>query len=77
MTVQPAQLQPILNKIIARRRPRAVFLIEGEIVSCPAGGQIEARHLQRPGVLFVGTYDCEASEAMILEDLQAAGPGTQ
>jgi hypothetical protein len=77
MTVQPAQLQPILDRIIASHRPRAVFLIRGEIVSCPAGGQIEARHLQRPGTIFVGTYDCEASEAMLLEDLQAAGAGTE
>jgi len=77
MTVQPAQLQPIRDKIIASRRPRAVFLIEGEIVSCPSGGQIEARHLQRPGAIIVGTYDCEASEAMLLEDLQAAGAGTE
>ncbi len=76
MTVQPAQLQPILDKILASDRPRAVFLIKGEIVSCPAGGQIEARHLQRPKAIFVGTYDCEVSEAMLLEDLQAAGAGT-
>ncbi len=76
MTVQPAQFQPILDKILASGRPRAVFLIKGEIVSCPAGGQIEARHLQRPGAIFVGTYDCEVSEAMLLEDLQAAGAGT-
>lgn len=77
MTTPPAQLQPILDRIIASCRPRAVFLIEGEIVSCPADGQIEARHLQRPGAIFVGTYDCEASEAMLLEDLQAAGAGTE
>ena len=74
MTVQPAQLQPMLDKIIASDQPRAVFLIDGEIISCPSGGEIEARHLQRPGALFVGTYDCEA---MILEDLQAAGAGTE
>jgi hypothetical protein len=54
-----------------------VFLIRGEIVSCPAGGVIEARHLQRPGAIFVGTYDCEASEAMLLDDLRAAGAGTE
>ena len=77
MTKQHARLQLILDKIIASRRPRAVFLIEGEIVSCPSGGQIEARYLQRPGALFVGTYDSEASEAMVLEDLQAAGAGTE
>jgi hypothetical protein len=77
MTVQPAQLRPILDKIIAGDQPRAVFLIEGEIISCPSGGQIEARHLQRPGALFVGTYDCEVSEAMLLEDLRAAGAGAE
>ncbi|MEW5788276.1 MAG: hypothetical protein AB1899_10540 [Pseudomonadota bacterium] len=77
MTVQPAQIQPILDKIIASGRPRAVFLIEGEIVSCPAGGQIETGHLHRPEAIFVGTYDCEASEAMLLEDLRAAGAGTE
>jgi hypothetical protein len=77
MTVQPAQLQSILDRIIAGARPRAVFLIKSELVSCPARGQIEARHLQRPGALFVGTYDCEAGEAMLLEDLQAAVAGTE
>jgi len=77
MTVQLTQLQPILDRIIASYRPRAVFLIRGEIVSCPAGGLIEARHLHRPGALFVGTYDCEASEAMLLEDLRAAGAGME
>ena len=77
MTTPPAQFQPLLDKIIASHRPRAVFLIKGEIVSCPAGGQIEVRHLQRPGAIFVGTYDCEASEAMLLEDLLAAGAGTE
>ena len=77
MNVQPTQLQPILDRIFASHRPRAVFLIRGEIVSCPSGGQIEARHLQRPGAIFVGTYDCEVSEAMLREDLQAAGAGTE
>ena len=77
MTTPPAQLQPILDRIIASGRSRVVFLIKGEIVSCPAGGQIKARHLQRPDALFVGTYDCEVSEAMLLEDLQAAGAGTE
>ena len=77
MTVQPDQLQPVLNKIIASDRPRAVFLIGGEIVSCPSGGQIEARHLLRPNAVFVGTYDCEASEAMLLEDLRAASGGAE
>lgn len=77
MTTPPAQLQPIIDRIIASCRPRAVFLIGGEIVSCPAGGQIEARHLQRPEAIFVGTYDCEISEAMLLEDLRAAGAGAE
>jgi hypothetical protein len=77
MTVQSDRLQSILDKIIASGRPRAVFLIKGEIISCPSGGQIEARHLERPGALFVGTYDCEVSEAMLLDDLRAAGAGTE
>lgn len=77
MNVQAVQLQPILDRIIASHRPHSVFLIRGEIVSCPASGQIEARHLQRPGAIFVGTYDCEASEAMLLDDLRAAGAGTE
>lgn len=77
MNVQLTLIQPILDRIIASHQPRAVFLIRGEIVSCPAGGQIEGRHLQRPGAIFVGTYDCEASEAMLLDDLRAAGVGTQ
>jgi hypothetical protein len=34
-------------------------------------------HLQRPGAIFVGTYDCEVSEAMLLEDLRAAGAGAE
>ena len=77
MNVEHSQLQPILDRILVSHRPRAVFLIRGEIVSCPAGGAIEARHLQRPGAIFVGTYDCEASEAMLLDDLRAAGAETE
>jgi hypothetical protein len=34
---------------------------------------LEARWLQRPEAVFVGTYDCEVSAAMFLEDLRAAG----
>ena len=73
MTPVPSQLQPLLDRILAGEQPRAVFLIDGGIVSCPSGGQLEARWLQRPGAVFVGTYDCEVSEAMLLEDLRAAG----
>ncbi len=73
MTPVPPLLQPLLHRILAGEQPRAVFLIDGEIVSCPSGGQLEARWLQRPGAVFVGTYDCEVSEAMLLEDLRAAG----
>ena len=73
MTPVPSRLQPLLDRILAGDQPRAVFLIDGEIVSCPSGGQLEARWLQRPGAVFVGTYDCEVSEAMLLEDLRAAG----
>ena len=73
MTPVPSRLQPLLDRILAGEQPRAVFLINGEIVSCPSGGQLESRWLQRPGAVFVGTYDCEVSEAMLLEDLRAAG----
>ena len=73
MTLVPSQFQPLLDRILAGEQPRAVFLINGEIVSCPSGGQLESRWLQRPGAVFVGTYDCEVSEAMLLEDLRAAG----
>ena len=73
MTPVPSLLQPLLNRILAGEQPRAVFLIDGEIVSCPSGGQLEARWLLRLGAVFVGTYDCEVSEAMLLEDLRAAG----
>ena len=73
MTPVPSRLQPLLDRILAGEQPRAVFLIDGEIVSCPSGGQLESRWLQRPGTVFVGTYDYEASEAMLLEDLRAAG----
>ena len=73
MTPVPSRLQPLLDRILAGEQPRAVFLINGEIVSCPSGGQLESRWLQRPGAVFVGTYDCEVSEAMLLEDLLAAG----
>ena len=73
MNVQLAQLQPILDRIIASHRPRAVFLLDGVIVSCPSGGQLEARWLQRPEAGFVGTYDCKVSASMLLEDLRAAG----
>jgi hypothetical protein len=77
MTVQPAQLQSNSRQDY-RQRPAARGVPDrGEIVSCPSGGQIEARHLQRPGALFVGTYDCEVSEAMLLEDLRAAGAGAE
>lgn len=69
----PTQLQSLLDRILAGDRPRAVFLLDGEIVSCPADGQLEARWLQRPEAVFVGTYDCEVSAARLLEDLQAAG----
>ena len=77
MTSILTKLQSLLDRILAGDRPRAVFLLDGEIVSCPADGQLEARWLQRPEAIFVGTYDCEASEAMLLEDLQAAGAGTE
>ena len=73
MTPAPSRLQPLLDRILAGEQPRSVFLIDGEIVSCPSGGQLESRWLQRPGIVFVGTYDCEVSEAMLLEDLRAAG----
>jgi len=73
MTPIPDPLQTLLDRIFASTAPRAVFLIGGEIVSCPSGGQLEARWLQHPEAVFVGTYDCEVSAAMILEDLQAAG----
>jgi hypothetical protein len=73
MTPTPDPLQSLLDRILASAAPRAVFLIDGEIVSCPSGGQLEARWLQRPKAVFVGTYDCEVSAAMLLEDLQAAG----
>ena len=73
MTPFPSRLQPLLDRILAGEQPRAVFLIDGEIVSCPSGGQLEARWLLRLGAVFVGTYDCEVSEAMLLEDLRAAG----
>jgi hypothetical protein len=73
MTPVPSLLQPLLDRILDGEQPRAVFLIDGEIVSCSSGGQLESRWLQRPGAVFVGTYDCEASEAMLLEDLRAAG----
>ena len=70
MTPVPSLLQPLLDRILADEQPRAVFLIDGEIVP---GGQLESRWLQRPGTVFVGTYDYEVSEAMLLEDLRAAG----
>ena len=73
MTPIPDPLQSLLDRILTSAAPRAVFLIDGEIVSCPADGQLEARWLQRPEAVFVGTYDCEVSAAMLLEDLQAAG----
>lgn len=73
MTPVPSQLQPLLDRILAGEQPRAVFLIDGEIVSCQSGGQMEARWLQRLGAVFVGTYDCEVNEAMFLEDLRVAG----
>jgi hypothetical protein len=69
----PDPLQSLLDRILASDTPRAVFLLDGEIVSCPSGGQLEARWLQRPEAVFVGTYDCEVSAAMLQEDLRAAG----
>ena len=69
------QLQPLLDRILTGDRPRAVFLIAGEVVSCPAGGQIEARWLKRPEAVFVGTYDCEASADRLMEDIEAAQVG--
>ncbi len=69
----PDPLQSLLDRIHASDAPRAVFLLDGVIVSCPSGGQLEARWLQRPDAVFVGTYDCEVSVSMVLEDLRAAG----
>ena len=69
----PDPLESLLERILASDAPRAVFLLDGEIVSCPSGGQLEARWLQRPDAVFVGTYDCEVSASMLLEDLRAAG----
>lgn len=73
LSTNPDPLQSLLDRILASDTPRAVFLLDGEIVSCPSGGQMEARWLQRPKAVFVGTYDCEVSAAMLLEDLRAAG----
>ncbi len=76
MTTVPSlsdPLQSLLDRIHASDAPRAVFLLDGEIVSCPSGGQMEARWLQRPEAVFVGTYDCEVSASMLLEDMCAAG----
>jgi hypothetical protein len=69
----PDPLESLLERILASDAPRAVFLFDGQIVSCPSGGQLEARWLQRPEAVFVGTYDCEVSASMLLEDLRAAG----
>ena len=73
MAPSPDPLQYLLDRILASAVPRAVFLLDGEIASCPSGGQLEARWLQRTEAVFVGTYDCEASAAMLLEDLRASG----
>jgi hypothetical protein len=76
MTPRPTlsdPLESLLERILASDTPRAVFLLDGVIVSCPSGGQLEARWLQRPEAVFVGTYDCEVSASMLLEDLRAAG----
>ena len=69
------QLHSLLDRILTGDRPRAVFLIAGEVVSCPAGGQIEVRWLKRSEAVFVGTYDCEASAARLMEDIEAAQVG--
>jgi hypothetical protein len=35
MTPVPSLLQPLLDRILDGEQPRAVLLIDGEIVSCP------------------------------------------
>jgi len=75
MSLITHQLQSLLDRILTGDRPRSVFLIDDEVVSCPAGGQIEARWLKRSEAVFVGTYDCEASADRLMEDIQAAQVG--
>ncbi len=59
----------ILYKILLTEIPRAVFSLQGRIHSCPVGGRLEKRYLDRSDSIFIGTYDIRATMDMIVDDL--------
>lgn len=59
----------IFDKILMTDIPRSVFFVKGKIHSCPVGGRLESRYIDRGDSFFVGTYDNRATIGMILEDL--------
>ncbi|MDD4882694.1 MAG: hypothetical protein PHR30_00015 [Gallionellaceae bacterium] len=62
----------IFEKILMTDIPRSVFFVKGKIHSCPVGGRLESRYIDRGDSLFIGTYDNKATVGMIIEDIHLA-----
>ena len=60
----------IFDKILSTDIPRSVFFIKGKVYSCPTGGRLESRYIDRGDSLFIGTYDNRATVSMIIDDLR-------
>lgn len=67
-----SEASSIFEKILMTDIPRSVFCVKGKIHSCPVGGRLESRYIDRGDSLFIGTYDNRATVNMIIEDLHLA-----
>ncbi|TCJ17985.1 hypothetical protein EZJ19_03515 [Parasulfuritortus cantonensis] len=62
----------IFEKILLTDMPRSVFFVKGKVHSCPVGGRLESRYIDRGDSVFIGTYDNRCTVNMIIEDMHLA-----
>lgn len=72
MTPNASEIQKIIDKILNNGRPRSLFLWDGKIYDCPSDGALERKYLGRTEYLFLGRYDCEATQKMLIDDITVA-----
>ncbi len=70
----PNSVLPIIDTFVARKHPRTVFIINGEIKTYPCDSLSEARCLKNQDAVMVGTYDAGADARRLYEDIQASLP---
>ncbi len=70
----PNSVLPLIDTLVVKNKPRSLFVVDGQVRSCPSDSLSENRYLNKEGAVYIGTYDAGVGAKQLYEDILASLP---